>query len=267
MNNKKCDIVLAIFVVKLLIEIANFVCICILVNSSKKNPFESHIIGNLENYFYIEDTNKIVNNLLINKISTEEHIRYKNKIIDPNLKIKNETFLRKLISKSTCLEIRENFEKFRGTKLSNIFDLNYSKVHAFSIATLILTLVFFVLIIFNSILSCMDCYYYSLNSCKKCLLILYLVIFLLIYGARFILFLVLFYYMEKGDLELYDDFLDCKDVKANFFKKISDINKLKNCFYAFVILNFLELGIEKIEKYLEFSEKNIEEVKKQNSQI
>lgn len=264
MNNKKCNIDLAIFIVKLLIEIANFVCICILVNSSKKNPFESHIIGNLENYFYVEDTNKI-DNLLINKISTEEHIHDKNKTITSNLEIKNETFLRKLISKSTCLEIRENFEKFRGTKLSNIFDLNYSKVHAFSIATLILTLVLFAFIIFNSILSCTNWYYFSFNSCKKCFMILYLVIFLLVYGARFVLFLVLFYYMEKGDLDLYDDFLDCKDVKANVFKKISDINKLRNCFYTFVILNFVELGIEKIEKYLEFSEKNIEEGKKQNS--
>ena len=60
-----------------------------------------------------------------------------------------QTFLRKLISKSTCLAIRENFEKFRGTKLSNIFDLNYSKVQAFSIATLILTLVFFLYLLFS----------------------------------------------------------------------------------------------------------------------
>ena len=113
----------------------------------------------------------------------------------------------------------------------------------------------------------MNWHYYSFNSCKKCFMILYLVIFLVIYGARFILFLFLFYYMEKGDLEFYNGFLDCKDVKANVFNKMSDINKLRNCFYTFVSLNFVELVIEKIEKYLEFSEKNIEEGKKQNSQI
>ena len=96
MDIKKCNIVLVILTIKLLIEIANFFYICILVNLSKKNPFESHIIGNLENYFYVEDTNKIANNLLI--ISTEEHIHDKNKIIASNLDIKNETNIFKEIN-------------------------------------------------------------------------------------------------------------------------------------------------------------------------
>jgi len=173
----KCTFARIIFYFKLLIEIANFVCICVIVNSSKKNPFESHIIGNYENYFYDEAPNKIANNLLINKISSEEHIQDKNKIISSNLEIKNESFLRKLISKSTSLEIRENFEKFRGTNLSNVFDLNFSKVHAFSIATLILTLVLFLFFIFNCILFKKDLYYYSLDSFKICFIFLYFFIF------------------------------------------------------------------------------------------
>ena len=65
--------------------------------------------------------------------------------------------------------------------------------------------------------------------------------------------------MEKGDVEKYDNFLDCPNVKVIFFKKLSDVNKLRGCFYAFVIMNFLVLGIEKIEHYLEFSENAIKE--------
>ena len=167
------------------------------------------------------------------------------------------------MSLSTCLEIRENFEKCRGTKLSNIFDLNYDKIHNFSIATLILYIVLFVFLIINFCLikfkACEYGFYY--NNYKKCGLILYLLFYLLIYASRFVLSLIIFYFMEKGDLELYDDFLDCPGVKASFFKKMSDVTKLRNCYFTFIILNFLLLGIEKIEKYFEFSEKSIEEGK------
>ena len=39
---------------KELVDIGSFVCVCILVHSSHKNPFESHRIGNLSDYFYGE---------------------------------------------------------------------------------------------------------------------------------------------------------------------------------------------------------------------
>jgi hypothetical protein len=66
--------------------------------------------------------------------------------------------------------------------------------------------------------------------------------------------------MEKGDIEKYNDFLDCPGVNADYFKEnISNVNKLRGCFYAFIIMNFILLGTEKIEKYLEVAEKSIEE--------
>ena len=50
--------------------------------------------------------------------------------------------------------------------------------------------------------------------------------------------------MEKSDIERYDDFLDCKNVRVKTFKKIAGITKLRNCFYTFVVFNVIILGIE-----------------------
>lgn len=49
--------------------------------------------------------------------------------------------------------------------------------------------------------------------------------------------------MEKGDLEKYDDFLDCKIVKSKVFKKISDIKNIGIVFLhlLFSMLLLLEL--------------------------
>ena len=61
------------------------------------------------------------------------------------------------------------------------------------------------------------------------------------------LYYQLFYFMEKGDIEKYDDFLDCKIVNTKFFNKLSDVQKIRRCFYAFLVLNIIVQGIEKIE--------------------
>ena len=69
----------------------------------------------------------------------------------------------------------------------------------------------------------------------------------LLYIQRFILSIILLYFMEKGDIAKYDDFLDCKIVKSKFFKKFSDVHNLRTCFFAFLILNVINQGIEKID--------------------
>ena len=60
--------------------------------------------------------------------------------------------------------------------------------------------------------------------------------------------------MEKGDIEKYDEFLECKNVKTKAFSKFSDVQKIRICFFFFVILNIIGQGIEKIEKCVEYSE-------------
>ena len=70
--------------------------------------------------------------------------------------------------------------------------------------------------------------------------------------------------MEKGDLEKYDAFLDCKNVRVKFFKEISVVGRLRGCFYAFVILNIISLGIERIEKSIDFGGRIVDEINKMN---
>lgn len=65
-----------------LVELASFVCVCIIVHSTKSNPFEKHIIGNLTDYFFnIENISTSVN--VTN--STESN----NSILIPDKKINN----------------------------------------------------------------------------------------------------------------------------------------------------------------------------------
>ncbi len=52
---------------------------------------------------------------------------------------------------------------------------------------------------------------------------------------------------RKSDIEAYDDFLDCKNVRTKAFKDISDISTLRNCFYTFVVFNVIILGVEKLK--------------------
>ena len=235
-------------ILRYLIEIASFICVCILVSLSKNDPFEEHIIGNLSEYF--KNVLDQDNTTLIAKESADNIIKNVSSGPDDNIeKIK----IRKLISESFCYEIQDNFIRFKGKKLSSIFDLNYNKIHKISIADLVISCVIFVSLIIAVIIIKNN------NSDNYCAYIIALISLLALIG-RFILSFILFYYMEKGDLEKYDDFLDCKIVKSKVFKKISDINKYRNCFYAFVVFNVITLGIEKIERILEYGKELDEEL-------
>lgn len=254
--NDKCFNLCLLGILKMLVNMAIFICVCILVDLSKNNPFETHIIGNLTDYFYYEvpiSEDIKYNNSLNNSICKKELLLNESKNTYMILEIKKKLLIRRLVSQSDCLEIYDKFERFKGSKLSNIFDFNYNKIHNISIASLILECVGgFLYIVFLVFLV-------SLCICKKdCdIFILVFSYFLILLSiAKFILSsVILFFFMEKGDLEKYDDFLNCKDVKVHVFKKISDINKLRKCFYAFLILNMIELGIDKFEKILDCGEK------------
>ena len=55
--------------------------------------------------------------------------------------------------------MREDFEKFKGTRLSNLFDLKYNKIRGFSIAILVVNCSALFL---GIILECFD------DCCEKC---------------------------------------------------------------------------------------------------
>ena len=245
-----------------LIEFASFICVCVIVGLSRKNPFEKHIIGNLTNYFNdvidtpISNETKYNNSILIydkktKNIFNESCKDYSDDDIDDIEKIKIFGKLRKLVCESFCLEIRENFQKFKGKKLSTIFDLKYSKIHKFAISEMVISCVMFLSMIIGG---------YATKADNECLDFFTLISILLLI-PRFALSFLLFYYMEKSDIERYDDFLDCKNVRVKTFKKIAGITRLRNCFYTFVIFNVVILGIEKLERLVEYSEEFEENVK------
>ena len=127
-------------ILKLFVELGGFICICILCGLSAKNPFESHKILNVSYYFY-ESSNISTN------ITSNENIKLNGNISkELNLSIISEHNIlernsnkRKLISESTCSEIRDNFIKYKDSQLSNVFDLNYGKIRKLCLANLIIT--------------------------------------------------------------------------------------------------------------------------------
>lgn len=251
-NSKKCFCFLAV-----LVEIANFICICILVSLSRNNPFEKHTIGNLDKYF-----KNVSEKDIINLIPNDEKNFYTfNSSISTYVNLNNKSNLRKLVSEAFCSEYYGFFEQYQGKKLSSIFDVKYNKIHKLSIAILIVScsmigstilILIFLMPFFSD--KCPKCYCKAFQYCLGCLFLLLSLVVITTFMGRFVLTFILLYYIEKSDIEDYDNFLDCHNVKVNVFKDISDINRLRGCFYAFLVINIIVLGIERIEKFLDFIE-------------
>ena len=260
-----CLVFCPIFIIKFAFEIGCFVCVCILVNLSSNNPFESHVIGNLTTYFYEGQINKIYfnysksNNIKNSYFKTKKSINNRSKdFFELKKYYSKKKTIRKLVANSFCSQIHDNFEKYKGKLLSNIFDLNYSKIHGLSIANMVVSCTLVGLLIITFIFASVK--KYSYHTEEKVITCILGIIVLLSYIGRFILSIILFYYMEKGDIEKYDNFLECKNVKVKFFKKFSDAHKLRRVFFAFLVLNIVNQGLEKIEKCFDTFEKSSEEM-------
>ena len=141
------------------------------------------------------------------------------------------------------------FVKYKGKKLSNIFDLHYKKIYRISLSNYVITctiiVFYFIILIFITIEKC--CHKYCV-----CFPAIFIILSFLLYIARFILSIVLFYFMETGDIGKYDDFLECEKVKVEVFNKFTDINRMRKIFYSFVIFNIIVQGIDKVEKFIEY---------------
>ena len=243
-----------------LIQIGIFVCICFLCGLSSKDPFKSHRIGNITNYFKVNYNNSNLldvecqcGDAIMNHTCSEEEINQGCKIISfENIQIRK-NLRRRLASSSFCGDMYDSFVRNKGRKLSFVFDLNYGIIRGLSIATMIVSLCFFII---NAIALCYikeiaelnqkayDSYYRYSERCK---FFLPAFISLLLWIAKIVLGLLLFYYIENGDIEKYDDFLDCGLVRKNYFSKFSDVSKLRKCFLAFGIFNLISEILGKIE--------------------
>jgi len=240
---------------QLLAELASMICILEIASLSHKDPFKSHVIGNIEKYYNypslyneipsLEDvtsdriiinetpsTEKIFNNTLSDEIRIEEA----NKISEHIFNYKK-YFKRKIESDSFCTDIHESFVRNEGRMLSYIFDLNYETIYGLSLAILLVLL-------FQAALVILMCYV----KIKKCTIITFGIIAILLWIAKFVLFILLFHFIEVGDVEKYDDFLDCKYVRKDYFKSFNDVEKFRKCFIAFTVLNLLFEIFDKAEK-------------------
>ena len=228
-----------------LVQLGIFICVCILCSLSSKEPFKSHIIGDINNYFYESsistDKQCICSNFTFNHTCTEEELSQGCEDISlDKLKI-NHSFLRKLVSDSFCDDQHDSFVRNKDKKISYLFDLNYGLIRKFSITLLVLTLSNIPLTIL----------FIFIFKCSKTCAIFISLLAILVWIARIVISILLFYNVENGDIQKYDDFLDCKNVKTKYFDKFSDITKLRKCFLAFAVFSIISEVLGKLGELCE----------------
>lgn len=237
---------------KIVSEIVILVFIIILCSLSSKDPFKSDIIGNMTNYFNINPNTYSIEGICICNNITYDHSCTEKNIVQGCLRINSDIIdfkpliTRKLASSSFCSDLMESFERNEGKKLSFIFDLNYQAIRKLSIALLIVDLSFIILTVVRLILIIKDCY-----RCPKIILFFVWFFRLIADIGKFVLSLILLHFIESGDIEKYDDFLDCRIVKEKYFEKFSDINKIRRCFLGFAVINIISESIDKLKDLFE----------------
>lgn len=87
------------------------------------------------------------------------------------------------------------------------------------------------------------------------MLIIISILILFAYIAKFVLSLILYHFIESGDVGKYDEFLDCKNVRKEFFEQFKDIVRLRETFLAFAVLNIISESIDKAKELFEIDEK------------
>ena len=168
--------------------------------------------------------------------------------------------------------MKESFARNKGKRLEYLFDLKYQTIRKISISILIVELSINVLLIAIDIIGCrILCINEKsdmTSETKKNISFFYSIIsiffgILIVIGGigKYVLFLLLLHFIESGDIGKFDDFLDCRNVKEEYFENFDDTFKLKRCFLAFAILNIISESLDKVkgflEKYIE-NEKKIE---------
>ena len=244
---------------KFYVEVIIFVLVIILCTLSSKEPFKHHIIGDISNYFTIPSTPpdsteniSLTDIILINSTSMAENIFQENlnnsyDIVDKKHLLKEK---RQLASVSFCGDMEESFRRNKGQKLSYIFDLKYQTIRKLNIALIVVILSFILLFIaWSSFAIALK------NNENTCLRIFFGITNILIFLteiAKFVLSLILLYYIESSDIGKYNDFLNkCVNVKRKFFDKFSDVDKLRKIFLVFAVLNIVSESIDKADELCE----------------
>ena len=222
------------------------ICISYVCHLSKKDPFQRHNIGELDTYFnnILSTENLIIeNNMISNSIDKDiaqiiEEERTENN--SSNLSNQSKFLLRELVSTSSCNKYQNKFEKYKGDRLSKVFNLKMNKIHRISIGLIVVIWVPFLFGIVGAIILHLtknrNNWFLILDGC--------LMLSSLIVNLTLLIIIIVSY--KKSDIEEYDDFLDCKHVRKNYFdSNFSKVIKLKKYLLAFIILDsffvFLEI--------------------------
>ena len=258
-NSVKKNALKFLLIINILVEIIASLLIYILVGLSFKDPFKDHYIGDLSNYFYDVEISNNTNN---NSLNISSFNNYGN--ISSRYNIKKKLNLRNLVSKQFCSEMRENFIEFQGSKLEDLFDFKLGKIKLLCLISLgIQILSFLIFMVVMIALICIACklkknkegtYEVNINSIDTFLnLMTFTKIICKIFNvALFVVALILYYQIDKSDLDKYDDFLDCENVKDKFFDEFSDANKLRKVFYIYLFVTITKQGIERLNQAFDF---------------
>ena len=258
-NSVKKNALKLLFIINILVEIIASLLIDILVGLSFKDPFKDHYIGDLSNYFYDVEKSNNTNN---NSLNISSFNNYGN--ISSAYNIKKKLNLRNLVSKQFCSEMRENFIEFQGSKLEDLFDFKLGKIKLLCLISLgidILSIIIFMVVMIALI--CIACkikknkektYEVNINSIDTILNLMTFtkIIYKIFNVALFVVALILYYQIDKSDLDKYDDFLDCENVKDKFFDEFSDANKLRKVFYIYLFVTITKQGIERLNQAFDF---------------
>ena len=249
-------------ILKFLVEVTIFGLVIALCTLSSKEPFKSHIIGDMSNYFKMPSTSSdsvenipISDTILINPSFLPENIsqEYLNNSLNNSLEIIDIKYSlkekRQLASDSFCVDMEESFKRNEEKEISYIFNLRYQTIRKINIALIVVILSYILLYIIVIIVAIL-----LENSTNDCLTIIGLISSILLFLAwiaKFVLSLLLLYYIESSDIRKYDDFLECKNVQKKFFDKFADVDKLRKIFIAFAVLNIISESIDKAKDLFE----------------
>ena len=226
-----------------------------LTKLSKKDPFKNNFIGNISNYFYnypedniLAEGGCICDNITLNYSCTEEDLLSGCKNITFEREYYRYFYLRRLGSLSFCSDIYQSFERNQGKKISYVFDLNYKSIRKFSLPLNIINIIFILLFLLLFLNDNCNITTYNFGSLS--------VFFFAAWVVKVILSILVYHYMEKGDIEKYNDFLKCSQSKKSFFTNLTDIENLRKIFDYFIYVNFASEIIDKIKDSYDLFIKN-----------
>ena len=148
--------------------------------------------------------------------------------------------------------------------------MNYDTIKNYSIVTLIIFLCYLILYIIEEIINlgvlrickcnCDNLIFFCNSHINKIKLFK-----TILDSLKSLFYYLLWYHLERGDIGKYEDFLKCKFVNKEYFDdNFSEIDTLRKCYIALIIINFIADVSEKFETLLQSINEGIKDDKSDN---